>query len=377
VTAGAVATPAGLVRLATENDNQALIELAAACPMEGDLSLRIDRAPDFFALNRLEGDRWKVGVIDGEHGRPIACVATAERRAWMHGRPVTLIYAGDLKVHPEHRGTRAADALERFVGETARETAGESTPILLTVLAGNRSMERRATGPRGLPRLRRFATLRSFAIPLLWRRDGVSPPDLRIAIAAQGDLEEMADLWTTVAPTRQCCAALDAETLARWIHAAPGLEVEDYLLARDRQGRLLGFVGMWDQRAMKTLRVLRYSATLSILRGVVSVVAPFVGATAPPAIGEPLHHASAVHLCVPLDRADVLRALVLAAYDHMRGEERVFVSVALDTRERIIVALDGLLAAPTDIHAYVTMPSGEWAGAALDDRPLHFETALV
>jgi hypothetical protein len=73
----------------------------------------------------------------------------------------------------------------------------------------------------------------------------------------------------------------------------------------------------------------------------------------------------------------VLRALVLAAYDHMRGEERVFVSVALDTRERIAAALDGLLAAPTDIHAYVTMPSGEWAGAALDDRPLHFETALV
>jgi hypothetical protein len=377
VIAGTIAPPSGLVRLATDADNDALIELAAACPMQGVLALRIDRAPDFFALNRLEGDRCRVGVVDGERGRPIACVATAERRAWVHARPVTIVYAGDLKVHPAYRDTRTADSLERFVGETARETAGESTPILLTVLAGNTSMERRASGPRGLPRLHRFATLRSFAIPLLWRREVVGSGDVRVECATDRDVEEMAALWTAVAPTRQFCTALDAETLARWIDAAPGLAIEDYLLARDRQGRLLGFVGMWDQRAMKTLRVLRYSPALSVLRGVVSALAPFVGATPPPATGEPMYHASAVHLCVWTDRADVLRALVLAGYDRMRGSGRVFISVSLDVREPLIAALHGLMAAPTDIHAYATMPAGAWTGAALDDRPLHFETALV
>ena len=375
--AGTIAPPSGLVRLATDADNDALIELAAACPMQGDLALRIDRAPDFFALNRLEGDRCRVGVVDGERGRPIACVATAERRAWVHARPVTIVYAGDLKVHPAYRDTRAADSLERFVGETARETAGESTPILLTVLAGNTSMERRASGPRGLPRLHRFATLRSLAIPLLWRREVAGSGDVRVEYATDRDVEEIAALWTAVAPTRQFCTALDAETLARWIDAAPGLAIEDYLLARDRQGKLLGFVGMWDQRAMKTLRVLRYSPALSVLRGVVSALAPFVGATPPPATGEPMYHASAVHLCVPVDRADVLRALVLAGYDRMRGSGRVFISVSLDVREPLIAALRGLMAAPTDIHAYATMPAGAWTGAALDDRPLHFETALV
>jgi hypothetical protein len=365
-----------LVRLATDADNDALIALAAACPMEGDLALRIDRAPDFFALNRLEGDRWKVAVVDGPQGCPVACVATAERRAWMHGRPTTIVYAGDLKVHPDFRDTRTADALERFVAQTGRETAGESTPILLTVLAGNTSMERRATGPRGLPRLQRFATLRSFAIPLLWRRK-LAGADVRVECATDRDLEEMADLWAAVAPRRQFASVLDAHGLARWIDAAPGLAIEDYLLARDRQGTLLGFVGMWDQRAMKTLRVLRYSPALSMIRGVVSVAAPFVGATALPAIGAPLHHASAVHLCVPHDRSDVLRALLLTAYDRLRGSGRVFMSVALDARDPLIAALGGLLAAPTDIHAYATMPGGAWTGAPLDDRPLHFETALV
>jgi hypothetical protein len=134
---------------------------------------------------------------------------------------------------------------------------------------------------------------------------------------------------------------------------------------------------MWDQRGMKTLRVLRYSPALSLVRGLTTVVAPLVGAAVPPGIGEPLHHASAVHLCVPPHRADVLRALVLGAYDRLHGTDRVFMNVTIDARETLAVALRGLLAAPTVIDAYATMPSGRWTGASLDDRPLHFETTLV
>ncbi len=376
MSATAVAHQPGLVRLASERDNTALIALAAACPMEGDLSLRIDRAPDFFALNRLEGDRWKVAVVDGATGDPVACVATAERRVWMHGRSVAAVYAGDLKVHPDFRDTRTADALERFVAETARATAGDRTPVLLTVLAGNAAMERRAAGPRGLPRLHHFGTLHSFAIPLLWRR-AADVAGIRVQPAAPRDLEEMADVWSSIAPTRQFTSTLEADGLARWIDSATGLAIDDYLLARDQGGRLLGFAGMWDQRGLKTLRVLRYSPSLAVLRSLMTVAAPFVGAPAPPEIGAPLHYASAVHLCVPLDRADVLRALVLAAYNRLRSSDRVFMNVALDAREAITVGLRGLLATPTAIHAYATMPRGAWDGPALDDRPLHFETALV
>ena len=366
-----------LLRLATEDDNAALIDLAAACPMEGDLALRIDRAPDFLTLNRLSGDRWKVAVVDGPDGRPVACVGTAERRVWLHGRPATIVYAGDLKVHPDFRDTRTADELERFVLRVAREVAGDSTPVLLSVLAGNGAMERRAAGPRGLPRLHRFATLHSFAIPLLWRRSQSESSDLRIDRAMDSDLEEMADLWRAVAPSRQFAGAFDADALRQWIERAPGLSIGDYLLARDRRHRVVGFVGLWDQRAMKTLRVLRYSPALSVLRGVVGALAPLVGATPPPPIGQPLHYASTVHLCVPTDRPDILRALMLGAYAQLHGTGRVFMNVALDARETLITALRGLLATPTVIHAYATMASGAWTGSALDDRPLHFETTLV
>ena len=68
------------VRDATGADNAALIALAAACPMVGDLTMRIDRAPDFFALARLEGERWRVGVAESD-GEVIGCVTASERTA--------------------------------------------------------------------------------------------------------------------------------------------------------------------------------------------------------------------------------------------------------------------------------------------------------
>lgn len=373
----AISAPSRLVRLATPGDNQALIDLTAACPMEGDLALRIDRAPDFLALNRLEGERWRVAVVDAAHHPVIACVATAERRVWLQGNPRTAVYAGDLKVHPDYRDARTADALERFVVETARDIAGDATPVYLTILGGNTAMERRADGPRGLPRLSRFAALNAFAIPLLWSRSVPDGAGLRVEEATEANLEEMADLWSTVAPTRQFAPVLDVERLSRWISDAPGLGIGDYLLARDRHGRLLGFMGVWDQRELKTLRVLRYSPGLLLLRGVMSALAPLVGATTPPPIGKPLHHASVVHMCVPLHRPDVMRALVLAAYNRLHRTDRVFLNVALDARDPLITALHGMLATPTVIHAYATMPCGSWTGGPLDDRPLHFETALV
>ncbi len=181
-----------------------------------------------------------------------------------------MVYAGDLKVHPDFRDTRTADALERFVAETAREAGGDLTPVVLTVLAGNAAMERRAAGPRGLPRLHRFATLHSFAIPLLWRRVVDGAPDLRVQRATTRDLEEMADLWAAIAPTRQFSHVLDADALARWIAAAPGLEIDDYLLARDLRGKLLGFVGYGISARSRPFACCATRPTLSILRGLVT-----------------------------------------------------------------------------------------------------------
>lgn len=367
------------VRPARPDDNDALVALALACPMEGEVGLCVSRAPDFFALERLEGDVWTAAVAEDERGAVVGCVAVAERRAWVHGRETEVMYVHDLKVHPAHRGGPAADALMRWVPRECERRRGADVLSFLTILAGNARMERRTAGRiPGVPRCTRFATIRSHSILLLGRRrHAAERTGLRVSGARPEDVDEMVALWDEVAPGRQFAPVLDAERLTHFAATAPGLGLENYRVARRRDGRIAGFAAFWDQSSFKQLRVTRYSRRLSAVRLAFNALAPLAGAAPLPPPGGALRNVTAFNVCVPSGRPDVLRALVRDAHDDLRAAGNSLLTVGLDARDPLAAALDGLFAQPTDVHAYSCTPGGDYAGPALDGRVLHYEIALV
>jgi hypothetical protein len=363
------------IRDAAPADNQQLIALAAACSMAGDISLRIDRGPDFFALNRLEGQRWRVGIAE-RAGMIVGCVAISERLAFVNGRERRTGYVGDLKVHPAHRDTRIADELSRYA-ERVCELLPPTAPVMITVLAGNRAMERRLPGPRGVPVLRRIGTIRTHSIPILWRRRVNNPGSMSVVSARWTDIDEMAALWSRVAPLRQLAPVLSATAMADWILAAPGLDISSYRLARSSSGELLGFLAVWDQRVFKQLNVVAYSSRMKAARWAFNLLAPIVGGERMPRTGSPLNCVSIAHICVPADKPQVLRALVTSAYNELRHSGCSFMNLGLDRRDPLSPAMTGLLAQPTDVNAYIVATRSGVVPERLDERPLHNEIALV
>jgi ribosomal protein S18 acetylase RimI-like enzyme len=361
------------IRDARASDNAQLIALAAACPMRGEVSLRIDRGPDFFALNRLEGARWKVGVAE-RRGVIVGCVAASERRCFVNGRERLTGYAGDLKVHPEHRNTTIADELSWYA-ERAFLSLPATAPVLITVLAGNRAMERRLPGPRGVPAFRRAGTIRTYSVPILWRRR--AGRSIRIAPAQWSDLEQMSALWTRVAPLRQLAPVLSVAAMAEWIDSTPGLDISSYRLARSQGGELLGFFAVWDQRAFKQLNVVGYSPRMKAARAMFNMLAPIVGGVRMPKTGQPLNCITIAHVCVPGERPEVLRALLISTHNELRRTGISFINVGLDTRDPLSPAMDGLLAQPTDVNAYLTKSRSGVLSESLDEGPIHYEIALV
>ncbi len=366
-----------VLRDARTSDNPSLVALAAACPMVGDLSLRIDRRPDFFALNRLEGQKWRL-VVAERHGSVVGCAAFSERRVFLNGHEMRTGYAGDLKVHPDHRDTKVADALSLWA-ENACADLPPTAPAVITVLAGNRSMERRMSGPRGIPRFTLLGTIRSHSIPVLWNRGRLARGrrSTRIEKAGWSDVAGMTELWNRVARERQLAPVMTPGSLAAWIREAPGLDITSYRLARSSSGELLGFVGVWDQRSFKQLTVVGYSPRLAVVRGAFNLVAPVVGAERLPKPGSPLRCATALNVCVPGGRPDVLRALLIDAHNDLRHSGFSFLNVGLDVRDTLSDALTGLFAQPTDVNAYMLAERAGVAPEALDERPLHYEIALV
>lgn len=367
-----IATAQGYTtRAARPDDNTSLVSLAAASPMEAELTICVRRDPDFFALNRLEGDRWEVGVVAGPAGDVVGCIGVAERLAFVHGVARRTAYLGDLKVHPDHRGCGVGDQLSRYAWTVCREI-GEDVVCLLTALAGNRGIERRVSGPRGLPQLRRFATVHSYAIPLFFPRSGTARGQYTVRRAREADLDEMGCIWRVVARERQFAPIRDAADLPA------GLAIDNYLLAhRAGTGRLAGFLALWDQDFFKRTCVMRYSTRLGALRRVLNAAAPLFSAPRLPEPGAALRHLAAFQIAVPGSEPAALRALLERGYVEARRAGYVLITVGLDARDPLSGALHGLMAIPTTLHAYVTTPAGAYRGPELGDRPLHFETALV
>ena len=364
-----------VVRDARADDNAALLELAAACSMEGDIALAVSRVPDFFALNRLEGSEWRCGVAEVD-GRIVGCIMGAVRIAYLHRRPTRTLYSGDLKVHPSWRGAGIADALTQWVVDALADLGGPDAPVLVTILGGNRAMERRTGGRGGAAAFARFATIRAFSIPLVWPRF-YSTAALDVAPATHADVDEMAALWRRVAPSRHFAPVLDADDLRAWITSAPGLDISDYRVARNSDGRIVGFLALWDQSSFKQSRVLRYSPRLAVVKAAINGFARVTRGTQLPSVGEPLRYRTALHVCVPAEQPDTLKALLRSSCVELRAQRYAFATIGLDVRDPLCAALDGLGAQPTDVNAYVLTPGGPYCGAPLNDRPLHYEIALV
>jgi GNAT superfamily N-acetyltransferase len=367
-------TPAGMPRTATSADNAGLLALAASCPMRADISICVHRSPDFFALNRLEGDDWRVSVVDAPGDAIAGCIAIARRRVWLDGRTVDSFYVSDLKVHPVQRGTGIADALQRGVWEWCR-AVGRDQPALITVLAGNRAMDRRIRTIRSMPQLTRVGSVRVHTVPLL-RRAFPLPGFPRVSRASAEDVAELADLWSRVAAERQFAVYFDAPGLARWIAAAPDLRLEDYLVARDGTGRIVGFLALWNQHRFKQLHVAGLSPRGHLFRGLFNTGARACGARRLPPVGDAVRCLATVHVCVPPDRPDVLRRLLLAAGHAAHGTASFF-TIGLDARDPLASALAGLRSLPSDVDLYATSANGGFGGLRHGDRLVHFETSLV
>lgn len=138
-----------LIREATEADNEALQQLNREAPMRGNLTIRVERIPDFFAINRRIGP-FKTMVA--ETGGRIAGVLTIARHpAVLEGKVQEIGVIRDIKIHPDFRGSTA---LFRLLYTFLQYALNQKWNILYaTALKGNARVISLMGGRAGLPSL--------------------------------------------------------------------------------------------------------------------------------------------------------------------------------------------------------------------------------
>ncbi|QHT65940.1 GNAT family N-acetyltransferase [Rhodocytophaga rosea] len=85
-----------MIRIAEPSDNEPLLVLTASNPMQGSISLRIDRKPDFFSL--LEARGKSITYVLEKNSRIIGSFSASKNKVFVNKQATDLYYLSDLKI---------------------------------------------------------------------------------------------------------------------------------------------------------------------------------------------------------------------------------------------------------------------------------------
>lgn len=310
---------------------------------------RVDRSPDYFALCRMQGHAHQVLVAE-QASTILATLSVVSDRMYMEGRSEAIAYTADLRVAREARGTGLADAFMVEGIHACRELNGPATPIFTAVMADNPAgFKKNANLARdGLVTMRPIADVDlRFLVP--FRLPGPRARGVRVRCATPDDLAAMAAHWERVNASRPLARAFTPDALASWLGDTPGLGWDRFLLAFDDDDRLLGFLGVWNQRAIRRFVLEAESPAQRLIRRGWNAARGLAGLSRFPQAGEPLDFCNVVNLCLPIEAGHALPALLEAAFSLVRAQGALFLGLALDRRDPLGAFLKPFLASTSHL----------------------------
>lgn len=135
-----------VIRIAIPGDNTKLVVLSKMTPMDGTISICTRREPDFFSLLRKKGS--PLVLVAEENNEIIGCISIVREEMILMGRPTSMFYICDLKVHPDYRkkkvGTLLCHAMHDYLLKTGADL------VFCTVAEGNEKVMPLVFGKAGI-----------------------------------------------------------------------------------------------------------------------------------------------------------------------------------------------------------------------------------
>ena len=340
----------------------------------GAIRLGLRHEPDFYAAVEVEGRDPVVTCAREPGGRIVMVAVTTWRDVHVNGAPATVGYFSGLRLDPRHRGQGIIPrGFALAHGEHARRPARLH---LATIIEDNAPARRTLEGGRnGLPLFEPHGTYQT----LTWLPHGDpwrsrAPRSVEVAPADGADLGPLAGLWQAEGPRRQFFPIYRVADLLAPDGPLRGLAPGDVLVAREG-GRVVGTLGLWDQRAFRQWVVAGYSRPLALVRPIYNAVAAATRRPGLPAPGGVLDLRLGALLCVAGDRPEVLAALLSAAWRTMQARSPgALLSIGVHQRDPLRPLLASVPHRVLRSRLYVPHWSeGAAAHAALDDRCPYLE----
>jgi hypothetical protein len=299
-------------RVARAEDNPALQTLFGIPQPSSGLHMAFERAPDYFASAAVMYHRPELLIVTRRQDNTLAAaVNMGMRRMYLNGSAQDLRYGADMRISPDFQGGRVLLYVNRAVKDVVRD--GWYLSVILE--ENGRSRGSLEGGRAGLPDYRAIGSITTYTVTAQRHSGQGFLPLVRTATAA--DIPAMNRFVARMADHYQFLSCYDFNGLLTGDPFFQGLTLGDFLLVGEGDD-LRGLVGVWNQKAFKQTRVIRYSRSLHWLRPLWNLWASWTGGMHLPPAGQSFDYLA---LHSPLTRPDdlpVFSALLQAAWAETR-----------------------------------------------------------
>lgn len=226
--------------------------------MDARLTVNVDRAPDYFALARLQGEDPVVFVAE-QKGRIIGICGTAFRKVRLRGRETAIAYIGGIKIDREYRKGLAAFRLMKAVADYLTESPVRLGVIM--IMGHNRAMDAILSGRGGIPPFAKIFRFKlAFLLPSSWYRSAGS---YDVRFARETDSVELRELFETYYADYELSPVWSSGKF-RELFSQHNFHLSDGQVAL-QNGRIAAALFPWDQRAIKNTVIQAYGGIFRLL----------------------------------------------------------------------------------------------------------------
>ena len=375
--------------LATDADDDEIRRLLRTRPMPGAIAVSLEREPNASMAASIEGDVHETLIARSRsNGALSGMAARSVRRMYVNGEAIQLGSLGQLRVASGRHALRTLID-EGFAFCRMRHQQDGAPAYLVSLVADNTAARRLLVDRRSptAPRLVSIGGLDTFVIPARRRSPSLPEPiqlkerrqgvPVEVVRGSQAHVSEIVDCLQRNLRRYQLAPYWTAADLQSEL-ATRGLSIDDFAIAL-ADGRVVGCVALWDQRAFKQVVVRRYRPALQRTRPLLNAVARLIGFPRLPPVGERLEFAYLSHVAVDADRPHVLMSLVGAQVQEARRRGLEYVITAFPDRHPFHAVVRDEWAWRTYLSAlYLAYwPDGSRFIQSLDGRVAQPEVAIL
>lgn len=317
--------------------NRQMLQILKQSPVETPLlTIVFDREPDIFAIPEKKSTKLIcIGLFIRDRLAGFAMML--DREVLIEGRPQTVLYFGNMAVHPFARGKgflyRVSDA---FMKNVPDDIIGYAV-----IMQGNRAAKQLLNRfhPRypNMPHSRIIGQWHVKNILLTHRiREKKS---IKIRRAQSQDINQIMRLLKNEYTSRLFAPHITDESFRHYLETTPG-KIHNYFLA-EKDNKIVGVCRALDMGTYKQNRVLKYGKRFKWITILYKLIAPLFHFPKLPSDGQPFRDITITDYAVKNRDADILQTLLAGIYNKYRQKQYHMLIIGFSANDPLLNAVKG------------------------------------